>query len=143
MPQCYQSIIVNAPLSNVWDTVKNFHDLSWAAGIIDICTKVGATGGTEVGAKRILNGAFHETLLECDEQTHTIRYSIDEGPSPVSSSEVKNYVGTLQLKPVALGDATFVEWFSVWESTSEEAQDFCHQIYVALLKAMAQKLGNQ
>jgi len=140
MPQCYQSIVIAAPIEQVWDTVKNFHDFSWAAGVIDSCEAVGSIGGSEIGAQRILNGLFHEILLECSAAAHHIRYSIDEGPSPVSSKEVKNYVGTLQLRPVTLGNATFVEWHSTWEAQSEEARDFCHQIYVALLRALAQRL---
>ena len=140
MPQCYQSIVIAAPIEDVWATVKNFHDFSWATGVIDSCEDVGDIGGTEIGAKRILNGAFHETLLECNEASYRIRYSIDDGPSPVSAQEVKNYVGTLQLRPVTLSNATFVEWRSVWESQSEEARDFCHQIYVALLRTLASRL---
>lgn len=140
MPQCYQSITVNAPIEQVWNTLKNFHDFSWAKNVIDNCIAVGETPGTEVGAKRILNGAFHETLLECNPAAYRIRYSIDHGPSPVSPNEVKNYIGTVQLKPITLRGATFVEWRSAWESHSEDAVDFCHGIYVALLKSLAQTL---
>ena len=82
MPQCYQSIVIAAPVEQVWDTIRNFHDFSWAAGVIDSCEAVGEIGGCEIGAKRVLNGAFHETLLECNEALHRIRYSIDDGPSP-------------------------------------------------------------
>lgn len=139
MPQCYQSIIVNAPITNVWNTLKNFHDMSWATGVINQCEAIGDLGGTDVGAKRILNGVFHETLLEFNEPEYRIRYSIDDGPSPVSPSEVKNYIGQIQLKPVTLNGKTFVEWGSNWESNSEEACDFCSQIYVALLKALAEQ----
>ena len=139
MLQCYQSIIVNAPITNVWNTLKNFHDMSWATGVINQCEAVGDLGGTDVGAKRILNGVFHETLLEFNEPEYRIRYSIDDGPSPVSPSEVKNYIGQIQLKPVTLNGNTFVEWGSKWESSSEEACDFCGQIYVALLKALAEQ----
>lgn len=140
MPQCYQSIVIAAPIEEVWETIKNFHDFSWASGVIDSCEAVGSLGGTEIGAKRVLNGAFHETLLECHEASHRIRYSIDDGPSPVSAQEVKNYVGTLQLRPITLSHATFVEWRSAWESQSEDARDFCHQIYVALLRTLASRL---
>ena len=140
MSQCYQSIIVNAPIEKVWDTIKNFHDMSWASQVIEKCVSVGDKKGTEVGAIRILNGAFHETLLEVNANEHRIRYSIDDGPSPVSASEVKNYFGQIQLKPVTLDGNTFVEWSSAWESSSEEARDFCHQIYVALLKALAEQV---
>ena len=140
MPQCYQSIVIAAPIEEVWATVKNFHDFSWATGVIDSCEAVGGIGGTEIGARRILNDVFHETLLECNEASHRIRYSIDDGPSPVSAEEVKNYVGTLQLRPITLSNATFVEWRSDWESQNEDARDFCHQIYVALLRALANRL---
>lgn len=140
MPQCYQSIIVHAPIEKVWETIKNFHDMSWSSSVIEQCEAVGEISGTEVGAKRILNGVFHETLLECNDHEHRVRYSIDDGPSPVSASEVNNYIGRVQLKPVTLSGDTFVEWGSTWESNSEEARDFCHQIYVALLKALAEQV---
>jgi polyketide cyclase/dehydrase/lipid transport protein len=140
MPQCYQSIVIAAPIEKVWEIIKNFHDFSWATGVINSCEAVGSIGGTEIGAKRVLNSVFHETLLECNETSHRIRYSIDDGPSPVSAQEVKNYVGTLQLRPITLGNATFIEWRSAWESQSEEAQEFCHQIYLALLQSLASRL---
>ncbi len=143
MPQCYQSIVVEAPIERVWSTVKDFHDMSWAGGVIRSCVAVGAPSGTEVGAKRVLNDAFHETLLECNSTDYRIRYSIDDGPSPVSPAEVKNYVGRLRLAPVTLSKSTFVEWSSSWESASDEARDFCHQIYIALLKALAERMADR
>jgi len=76
--------------------------------------------------------------LECNDDEYRVRYSIDDGPSPVSAEEVKNYIGQIQLKPVTLSNETFVEWGSTWESNSEEACEFCHQIYVALLQSLAQ-----
>ncbi|MBW6453335.1 MAG: SRPBCC family protein [Methyloprofundus sp.] len=139
MPQCYQSIIVHAPIEKVWETVKNFHDMSWASQVITQCDAVGELSATEVGAKRVLNGVFHETLLECNNDEYRVRYSIDDGPSPVSADEVKNYIGQIQLKPVTLSGDTFVEWGSAWESTTEDAREFCHQIYVALLNALAEQ----
>ncbi len=143
MPSCYQSIIVNAPVDTVWDTVKNFHDMSWAANVITQCEAVGEKPGTEAGAKRILNAAFHETLITCNDQERRVRYSIDEGPSPVSSAEVSHYIGDLHLIPVTLNNATFVEWGSSWESKSEDAAGFCQQIYVALLRELAQKFASE
>jgi hypothetical protein len=140
MPQCHQSIVIQAPIEKVWATIKDFHDMSWASSVIETCIAVGDLSGTEIGAKRLLNGVFHETLLECTPAEYRVRYSIDEGPSPVSAKEVKNYVGQIQLKPVTLDNTTFFEWGSSWESTSNEAHDFCHQIYVALLKALADRM---
>lgn len=140
MRQCYESIIINAPIERVWDAVKDFHDFSWAAGVIDSCEAVGELGGSETGARRILNGVFHETLLECNPSVYRIRYSLDDGPSPVSSQEIRSYVAILALHPISANDSTFAEWRSSWESQSEAAHDFFSLIYAALLRALAKRL---
>ena len=41
MPQCYQSIVIQAPIKKVWGTVRNFHNLSWGAKVITQCMPVG------------------------------------------------------------------------------------------------------
>ncbi|NOX98301.1 MAG: SRPBCC family protein [Verrucomicrobia bacterium] len=138
MPVTYQSTVVKASLGDVWDRISNFHDLSWAPEVITKCEKIGDAGGGEVGAKRVLNDAFHETVTRVDAGEHVIEYSIDDGPSPVSANDVSNYLGVIKLKPVTMGDgdSTFVEWSSSWDSDSDDAVDFCHGIYVALLNGL-------
>ncbi len=137
MPKTHQSIVIDAPIDAVWEKVKDFHDLSWAPNVVTSCVAQGDTPGTQVGAGRVLNDVFHETLIELDEDAHRIRYTIDEGPSPVSSGEVRDYVGHLQLTPVTKTGQTFVEWSSSWEADGDEAVAFCHGIYVALLDELA------
>ena len=44
--------------------LKNFHDLSWAPNVLKSVDEVGALPGTQPGAKRVLNGVIHETLLD-------------------------------------------------------------------------------
>ena len=138
MPVTYQSAVVNASLEDVWNRISDFHDLSWAPEAITKCEKIGDTGGREVGAKRVLNEAFHETVTRVGAGSHVLEYSIDDGPSPVSPDDVRNYLGMISLKPVTMGegDATFVEWSSTWDSESDDAVDFCHGIYVALLNGL-------
>ena len=131
MPSTKQSIVVNTSIGNVWAKFGNFHEMPWAPNVITGIEKIGDIDGTQVGAKRILNGAFHETLQEVDAANHTIRYSIDDGPSPVSKEEVSNYIGRIKLSEDDGG--TLVEWTSDWESNAEDAVEFCHGIYVALL----------
>jgi hypothetical protein len=70
-----------------------------------------------------------------------MRYSIDDGPSPVSAQDIKGYVGLVHLLPITKDNTTFVEWSSSWESESEDAVEFCHGMYVALLDEMANSLG--
>ena len=135
MPSTNQSKIISAPISDVWNKFTNFHDLSWSPNVITNLEPVGSIGGSEVGAKRILNGAFHETLAEVDNDNFMLKYSIDDGPSPVSKDDVSNYFGVVQLSPYE--DGTLVEWSSSWDSNGEEAVEFCHGIYVALLNELA------
>jgi len=133
MPTTNQSIVINAPIADVWSKFGDFHDFSWAPNVITGVEKVGAIDGSSVGAKRILNNLFHETLIEVDDDQHLLRYSIDDGPSPVSKDEVSNYIGTVKLSAAKEGSGTLVEWTSSWESNVEDAVEFCHGIYVALL----------
>ena len=72
---CYHSVTVNAPVDQVWDTLRKFHDFSWCPDVITQLEVVGDSGGTEPGAKRILNGVFHETLLTLDDEERTFSYS--------------------------------------------------------------------
>ena len=141
MPSTYQSNVINAPIDKVWKAISNFHDMSCAPNVISSCEAVGEKPGTEVGAKRILNGAFHETLIEVDEENYLLHYSIDDGPDPVSAPAVTNYIGEIILTPVTMQDATLVEWSSSWISDEDDAVTFCSNIYGALLADMAETLG--
>ena len=132
MGSCYNKIEINSSVENVWRKMCDFHDLSWAPNVVTSVTKQGDTQGTKVGAKRVLNDAFHETLTEIDGNNHSFKYSIDDGPGPVAKSAVNNYVGSVKLTP--LGEGTQVEWSSSFESEQDtEVSEFCNPIYSALL----------
>jgi len=136
MPCTNQSIVVNQSVQTVWDAIKDFHDMSWSANVIAKCDPVGDKPGNEPGAQRVLNDAFHETLIEVNGDNPLIRYSVDNGPSPVSPDDVSNYVGEIRL--TSEGDhTTLVEWPSSLDATSEDAVAFCQGIYVALLGDLA------
>jgi len=138
MPSTDQSKDIDAPISEVWSRFNNFHDLSWAPNVITKVEKIGDIDGGEVGAKRILNNAFHETLVEINNNEYMLKYSIDDGPCPVSKEEVSNYYGVINLSPSTENNKTHVEWSSSWESKEEDAVEFCHGIYVALLNELAE-----
>ena len=133
MPLTYQSTVVKASLEDVWDRVSDFHDLSWAPDVITNCEKIGDVDGREVGAKRVLNEAFHETVTRIIPGEHVFEYSIDDGPAPVSKNDVKDYIGAVRLIPITDNDTCLIEWSSNWESPKDDACDFCHNIYVAVI----------
>ena len=130
---CYNSVTVGAPVDKVWETVRNFYDMSW--GDIQI-EAVGDAGNTEVGAKRILNGAFHETLLTFDDEERTFSYRMDDGPDAVSKDNVQGYLGEVRVFPVTDDNSTFVLWTSRWDSSGGGVQEFCDPIYQGLLAAL-------
>jgi hypothetical protein len=51
MGSCYNKTEISSPITTVWNTIKDFHDLSWAPGVITSVTKVGNKNGNEIGAK--------------------------------------------------------------------------------------------
>lgn len=141
MGSCYNSITITAPAEKVWSTIRNFHDLSWAAGVVEKADKVGDIGGDQVGARRVLNDAFHETLRSVDEADQSFTYSIDDGPGPVAADAVKNYLGSVKVFPITADGSSFVEWASNYDSANSDAVgELCNPIYQALLGALKKHL---
>jgi hypothetical protein len=140
MGRIEQSIIIDAPVQEVWQTIRDFHDMAWAPNAISKCSAVGDITGDHVGAKRVLNDVFHETLIELNEAKRSFRYTIDDGPSPLSRGEVEGYVGVVRVNDASDG-STHVEWTSSWEGKEKEVAEFCHPIYVALLEDLKKTLS--
>ena len=132
---CYNSAIINAPADEVWEILKNFHDLSWSKNVITKVKKIGDKASDEIGAKRILNEAFHETLVSIDNTAKKFSYSIDDGPGVVSKDNVEGYLGEVSVFSVSENNTTFVLWASEWKSAKEAGvADFCNPIYHAILQ---------
>ena len=140
MGKCYNKIDIAAPITIVWQKMANFHDMSWAEGVIISLVKIGQVSGTEIGAKRVLNDAIYETLISLDVNNYTFSYSIDDGPGPIAKSAVDNYLGVVKLSESTTG--TLVEWSSSFNSDNEsEVIEFCDPIYTALLGALKNSLN--
>ena len=134
---CCNSIVVDAPREAVWKILRNFHDLSWATGVVESCEPVGDLGPTTPGAKRILNGVFHETLVGLDDAECSVSYTIDDGAgTPVASDKVSGYVGQIQAFPLTSTGGTFVLWTSRWQDSQGGVKDFCDPIYQAILASL-------
>lgn len=136
MGSIHRDIKIGAPADQVWQAIRNFHDMAWAPNVITLVEAIGDKSGDEVGAVRVLNGAFRETLLSLDDDSRTLTYSIDDGPSPLSKEDVKNYVGQVTVRQTEERDGTLVEWSSNWQENDGPVHDFCLPMYVALLKDM-------
>jgi len=132
---CYNSIVINSPANKVWNVLKNFHDLSWSKNVVSKVEIIGDKSASEIGAKRILNDAFHETLLTLDNESMSFTYSIDDGPDLVSKNNVTGYIGKVTVFSVSDNDTSFVLWTSNWDSEKKSGvADFCNPIYRAILQ---------
>lgn len=132
---CFNSIVINAPANEVWEVLKNFHDLSWSKNVVSKVEIVGEKSSNEIGAKRILNDAFHESLLSINNEERKFTYSIDDGPASVSKDNVEGYVGEVTVFPVTSNNTSFVLWTSKWESSKEGGvAEFCNPIYHGILQ---------
>ncbi len=129
---CRNATALNASPDAVWNALKDFHDLSWAPNVVTSVTRVGDIAGDSVGAKRVLNDAFHETLHELDHEARYLRYSIDNGPGPLET--VTGYFGEVAVIPATPdADKAIVVWTSDWASEDGGVGEFCDPIYRALL----------
>ena len=140
---CYNSAVINAPSDKVFNLLKNFHDLSWSKNVVSKVDKIGDKRHYEVGAKRILNDAFHETLRSIDNDNMKFTYSIDDGPGPLSKENVKGYLGEVTVIPITENNTSVVVWTSKWASDKDGGvADFCNPIYHALLQDLKSHFGN-
>ena len=137
MGKCYNSTTIDAPVDKVWSAVSHFHDLSWAPEVVTDVEVVGERKHDQIGAQRVLNGVFHETLLSLDNLIRTLSCSIDDSPGAVGKELLENYIGRLRVSPVTADGSTFVEWESAYDSNDDAAVGaLCNPIYQALLAAL-------
>ena len=114
MVKVYESAVISAPVADVWQVAGDY------AGIYDWHPAVKATkieagpASDQVGSIRsctLENGAqLLETQTARSDAEHTYSYAITESPMPM-----KNYEGTVCLRPVTDGDATFIEWSATFD----------------------------
>jgi len=141
MGKCYNQAIINKPIETVWATIRDFHHMEWAKEVVETTEKVGTCDGTTVGAQRILNQAFFETLLTLDDKEHSFTYRIDDGPGPIAKVAVNNYIGSVKATPIEAEGRTMVEWSSTFEANDEDAVgDFCNPIYQGLLHSLQENI---
>ena len=136
---CFNATVINASADSIWNVIRDFHDLSWSPNVVESVTIVGDASGVEVGAQRVLNDAFHETLRLLDDAARHLMYSIDDGLGPVAKDAVSGYVGEVRVLPITVpgdSDQSVVVWTSSWESDSGGVAEFCDPIYHGLLTDM-------
>ena len=100
---------INAPASDVWQTVSDFNGLGrFVAAVAD-----SSVDGSGVGSKRTLTLQDGATLIEqlesLDEGSRSLKYSIVSGPLPVD-----NYLSTVEVNELGPNQCE-VCWSSTFE----------------------------
>jgi uncharacterized protein YndB with AHSA1/START domain len=144
MPKVLVSTIINAPIERVWRTIGDFNGLpAWMPGMRDSSIEDGKSS-TTIGAVRSLTmdaskDRLRERLEKLDPGTHTISYSVLQGPLPV-----KNIVTTMHLRPITDTYGTLGEWsteFDTEPGKEEEGQQFMTRVFAAGFRGLKKHLG--
>ncbi len=140
----YQTINIKAPISKVWNAVKDFDGLhNWHPVFASDVIKSGTNNVP--GAIRTLTvkdgPSFDETLLAWDAAKRRYTYNvIDPNPLPI-----KNYVSTMEVIQLSAGVATIL-WRSNFENNSggkmkdDEVINFLNGAYKAGLDPLKASL---
>lgn len=121
MARVYISSVIDAPVTKVWERVRDFNALPrWHPAIRDSRIENGEPSD-RVGCVRdfhLQNGdRIREKLLGLSDYDYFCTYSILESPMPLTG-----YIATLRLTPVTDGDRCFAEWSAEFDCAPEDEE---------------------
>lgn len=136
----YVSDVLSHPVDTVWRLVGDFHSM---AGWVPTLTHAEAEGPAGVGSIRVLHrqdgGVVRERLVGQDDRDRRLCYEF-AGPHRFA---VRDYRGTIQLRPVTSSGGTFLEWYADFDvDTADEdtMRTTFESIFVALIGALRRHL---
>lgn len=117
MVRTYRSAVIHAPIDKVWATIRDFNAMpDWNPAVTDSHIEEGLRPDA-IGCVRNFHtadgGHLRERLLALSDVDHAFTYNILESPMPVA-----NYVATLRLTRITVGDETLAEWWADFDVTS-------------------------
>ena len=118
MARVYVSSVIKAPVTAVWERVRDFNALPvWHPRIAESHIENGEPGdrvGCVRNFKLVGGEGLREQLLGLSDYDLLCTYSILESPMGV-----ENYVATLRLTPITDGNRTFIEWSAEFDCAPE------------------------
>jgi len=122
MAKIYQSAVIPAPVAEVWQVAGDYARI-YAFHPAVKSTKIEAgPAADQVGSIRLCTLEDGAQLLEKQtarsDDEHTYSYAITESPMPM-----KNYEGTVRLRPITDSNTTFVEWSASFDPNPEVADE--------------------
>jgi len=123
MTKVFVSAVVDAPIEQVWGKVRDFNGLpQWHPRFSRSHIEDGLSSDT-VGCIRNFDiagggGTIRERLLTLSDVDYTMTYCILDAPLPV-----ENYVATLKLYPITVGNKTLGTWTADFKVTKGREED--------------------
>lgn len=121
MPRIQVSSVIAAPISEVWDYIRDFNGLpKWFPGVTDSHIEAGPPVNQPGCVRNFgLEGGprIREQLIELSDSGHRLHYKMIEAPLPI-----KNYVATVQLS-AGDGQGTQIEIVSQFETPASEEKE--------------------
>ena len=144
MAEVYRSAVLNAPIAEIWDILRDFngHE-SWHPAVAASRIEEGSPGD-RIGAVRdfrLADGArIREQLLALSDIETSFTYCILEAPVPL-----RNYVATVRLRRATLENACLWEWRARFDPPAAEKERLsrfiAQDIFEAGFQSVRSRLG--
>lgn len=122
-----RSTVIDAPVSAVWEVLRDFNGHHRWHPAVASSTLEEAARSDEVGAVRhfrLTSGErLREKLLYLSDRHHSFRYAIVDSEVPLH-----DYVAEVQLKPVTDGDRTFWSWSSKFNTPAGQERELARLV---------------
>jgi NADPH2:quinone reductase len=141
MPEVFTSAVVGAPAEEVWALLRDFASIGdWHPALPPSVIENGPAD--RVGCARVypLAGGHRETLVGLDDQHRTIAFTFADNAAGLP---VRNYVSTMTVRPVTIGNCALVEWCSRFDCDETDEGKTTVQIRDGVLAAGLRALGER
>ncbi|GHO97329.1 hypothetical protein KSF_073770 [Reticulibacter mediterranei] len=144
MAKSYYSTVFEQSADQVWATIRDFGNYTWA-GTVSECHIEEGKSGTTVGAIRSArlgdtNTYHRQRLLAHSDLDRSYTYEFCE-PYPYP---VRDCIITLRVTPISDGNRTFVEWSGTFDCELSKRDHwthyFAHEVWAKLLQSLREHL---
>ncbi|MFO7961644.1 MAG: SRPBCC family protein [Nitriliruptoraceae bacterium] len=121
MAHIYVSMVIEAPVEEVWSVARDFTG-NWHSSVIADSEIEGGLPSDAVGCVRNFSladggGQLREQLVGLSDERHEFAYRILDSPLPVSE-----YLATARFTPITTSGQTFGEWWVDFRVAPEDEQ---------------------
>lgn len=144
MSKVYCSVVVDAPVEQVWDVLRDFNGMpAWHPMVSDSRIEEEQQAAT-IGCVRTVHltdgGHLRERLLALNDLDHSCTSAITDSHLPLS-----HYLAELRLRRVTADERTFVEWvgqYDVADTSEADVADAITTLYHTGLEALARTFAS-